>query len=242
MKKSGMVIASLMLAGSVAMAADPVYSVNTVGYQKVNVNHGFTLFGNSWNSVGGVDSLPVQTLLSKAGLVGGNDVTDSDVIYVFDNVAGSYVQYYLYFGDNLWYKLGDNDPTTNVITRGDGFWLKHVGAATNTIVSGEVPTEGTNIVNFAVGFTMFSAPYTAGMPINGSTVWTGTAGNDVTDSDVIYLFDNVGGSYIQYYLYFGDNLWYKLGDNDPTTDSIPMGAAAWYKAKGSASVKVIKPY
>ncbi len=255
MKKAGLIVATLMLAGTVAMAVDPVYSVNSVGYQRLSVAQGLNMYAINWNLIGGVDKVPIDGMFDSSTLLAGDDLASSDNIYVWDTSMnggqGGYKQYYLWNGDRKWYEfMNDANPTTNALDRGQGFWLRHRAAATNTLVAGEVPTEGTNVVMFAPGLNQFGSAYTANMVFNSATIaWAGNAGDDFASSDNINIWDpslNGGqGGYKQYYLWNGDSKWYEfLNDANPTTDSLPMGRGAWYRNRGGSSVSMseARPY
>lgn len=244
MKKTGLIVASLMLAGTAAMAVN-VYSVNTVGYQRVNVASNLNMLALNWNQVGGVDTVAVADLMDATGLKQGTGFFGADQLYVWDPTlnagSGGYVTYYLYT-DGEWYEVGnDNLPTTNSISRGQGMWLRHSAAPTNVTFSGEVPMEGTNVTTFSAGkLTMFGSSYTSDIEINGPNAqWQGNVGTGFFGADQLYVWDpalNAGlGGYWTYYLYT-DGEWYEVGnDNLPTTHVIPMGRGAWLKSKGPAN-------
>ena len=107
-----------------------------------------------------------------------------------------------------------------------------------------VPAAKTGTLN------MIGSSYTAPLVINGSNqIWSGNGGSSFFDSDRLYVWDvalNAGaGGYRLYYLWSGDGKWYDASnDAFPTTDSIPMGAGAWYKNMGAlaATWTEIRPY
>jgi hypothetical protein len=226
-----------------------------VGYQNLNIVSNYNFIGNNWNTVGGVSAVPIQTLVNGAGLVAGNYISDSDLIVIWDVTqnagAGGYVTYYLWSGDGKWYEyLNDSAPTTNLVLTGQGFWIKHLSANTNITFSGEVPVVATNVAVFGTGYTQFSSAYTVDMPINDpKVIWTATAGNYISDSDLIIIWDvtqNGGlGGYVTYYYWNGDNKWYEyLNDGAPTLNLIPMGSGAWFKHIDASEAKLteVKPY
>jgi len=255
MKKLGAFLVGLGLVAGVASAAN-VNSVNMVGYQNLSVPNGLVMMALNWNAVGGSSSIPINTLISGAGLTPGPGFFAADQLYVWDaslnGGTGGYKQYYLWTDDGLWYEfLNDNFPTTNVIQRGQGFWLRHSGSVTNVTVAGEVPVGGTNTVVFGAGsLHMIGSAYTASLPINGSNMtWTGNAGAGFFASDQLYVWysslNGGTGGYKQYYRWIDDGLWYEfLNDNFPTTDVIPLGQGAWFKNIGPASTTwtEVRPY
>jgi len=257
MKKSGLIVASLVLAGAAAMAQTPVYSVNTVGYQKLNIVPNLNMLALNWNAVGGSDAVGVQGLVDTANLVGALSQADSDKLYVWNPAKlsgqGGYDLYYFYDSgssdpvyDRKWY-FAENDslPTTNTIIRGQGMWLLHKGTATTTVMAGEVPTDPTNVVHFGVGLTQFGSAYTATLTFNGANnTWVGHGALSQADSDKIYVWNpskaSGQGGYDLYYFYDSgsadpvyDQKWY-FAENDslPTTNTMAMGSGAWYKGMG----------
>ena len=267
MKKVGLIVASMVAAGTVAMAASPVYSVNTVGFQKLGVASNFNMVAVNWNQVGGSDTVTIQKFLDTSTLTGGSLADTSDMLYVWDPTlnggTGGYTSYYFYDSgaavpgvDRQWYDVSnDASPTTNTLKRGDAAWLRHRGATTTAVAAGEVPTSLTNVVTFAAGFSLFGSAYTAPLALNGANnTWLSTGGSLADTSDRIYVWDatlaGVGG-YKTYYFYDSgaavpgvDRMWYDVSnDAVPTTDVIPMGAGAWYRALNAGTVwREAKPY
>ena len=248
MKKLGAILVGLSLVGASVMAANPVNSVNMVGYQNINVPaNGMTMIALNWNSVGGSFAVPINTLIGTASLTAGGDFFTADQLYVWDLTlnggAGGYKKYYIWNGDGQWYEfLNDALPTTNVVVNGHGFWLKHIGGATNLTISGEVPVVATNKTIFgAISMNMIGSAFSAPMQLNGTNeTWAGNAGGDFFTADQMYVWDstlNAGvGGYKKYYIWNGDGQWYEfLNDALPTTNTIPMGAGAWFKNNGPSA-------
>lgn len=272
MKKFGLLVAGVsMVAGLTAATADPVYSKNVVGYQNLTIVPGLNMIGNNWNAVGGTGQTAIQDILDTTGLVAGDEFFNSDNINLWDPTLngglGGYKQYYFgdfggVFGeeyDRKWYELGnDEEPTTDVIVRGQGFWLNHRGTGALAAMVGEVPNDASKSHTFTIGLTQFASAYTAEMELNGANMaWTAKGGDEFFNSDNINVWDpslNAGqGGYVQFYFgdfagAFGeeyDNKWYELGnDEEPTTAVITMGAGAWYRARGASDSSLVesKPY
>lgn len=268
-KLVGIVAGVCLVAGLSAQAQGPVYSKNVVGFQKIDLAPGLNMIGNNWKAVGGADEIPIQDLLDTTELVGGDDFFTSDLLYAWDQSmnAGLGGYRFYYFGDwagaygaeydRKWYVSGEDEPTEDVIARGQGFWVRHIGAGAKTAVAGEVPNDASKSFTFPLGLSQFSSAYTANLQLNGSNLnWSAKGGDDFFNSDVIYVWDpslNAGvGGYSFYY--FGDwdgaygaeydNKWYVPGEDDPTEDAIKMGAGAWFRAYGPSDSSLIesKPY
>jgi len=246
MKKAGLIVAGIVLAGAAAIAQTPVYSQNTVGYQKLNVVSGANLVALNWNLIGGAANVAIQNLFGSTNLTMGASLDTADDIYAWDPTVGAYKMYYLWT-DGQWYEfMNDNNPTTNVVARGQGLWLIHRGATpASAVIVGEVPTEATNIVHFGVGLAQFGSAYTAPLSLNGPNVtWASNSGASLDTADDIYVWDATLGAYKMYYRWT-DNQWYEfMNDNAPTTDQIPMGNGAWYQNRGPlpAQLAESKPY
>jgi len=240
MKRLSAIVAGGILAASlVAQAQTPVYSVNAVGYTKVNLPAGFSMVSLPFNSVGGA-AMSIDDALGK-------NFADGTTIFFYMGAAIGYQSY-------TYYDNGPTDPTTgwynnstslmegtNKILRGEGFWIQ-VTSATNVVLAGEVPggTDATNSIPLVKGFQMVSSAYPAAMSVK----------NGLTPSDGDTIFNWTGAAYKSYTYY--DN-----GPTDPTTGwydndtslqvadvSLAIGQAAWYQSVNNANVNwnQTKPY
>lgn len=151
----GMVLVTGMLVSSALAQTSTVTSVNSVGYNTIEIGPGdlalvtlpFETFGDSTleNLVG--DQLPVGS-----------------VAYIWDRATTNYIP--------STRSLFGGWSGTDIVLRGDAFWLKNVGATTSTVTFlGEVPAEYNNAATTTVyGITLDAVGYA--YPAN--VQWTNT--------------------------------------------------------------------
>ena len=80
---------------------------------------------------------------ATAGATAGGSMLEGDLIQIFDSAAQTYTKEYYFFTadgaygeeyDNKWYDVADEEePTTEKIPAGSGFWYQHRGSNTFTI-------------------------------------------------------------------------------------------------------------
>lgn len=225
MKKIGLFVSSLMLAGSLAMAADPVYSVNSVGYMKVMLPAGYSLIGSPFNSVGGAP-------LTLNGVFGTNVV---DSTYVFIYVPGSGYVSYNYVDPTGWQDDNGVPAGDAQILRDDGFWVYAPASMTATI-AGEVPgsSQGTNTVALVPGYQLLAFAYPA-------TVSAASSGLNPTDSDYIFKW-STNQSYVTYQ--YVDPTGWQDDNGTPVDVKFGPGDGFWYYSVSSSTNtwNQVKPY
>ncbi len=230
-----------------AWGAD-VVSSNVVGYQKLTIYPTWTMIANPFLVVGDNDVADLQGMIVDMETNGkaSGSLETADNLQIWTGTT--YKNYYYYTSggelgptyDNKWYDAeNEDDPTIDELPAGYGAWFKNATGATKQLtIAGEVskaPVE----VSINPTWTMIANPYPADLPLNGSIDWVA---NGSTASDSLETADNIqiwtGGTYKTYYLYTSggelgptyDNKWYDAeNEDDPTTDVIPSGSAAWYK-------------
>ena len=270
MNKSTMIAAIFAASAFSAFAAD-VYSSNIVGYTKLTVDSGtFNMIGVQFQNVGG-GSMKINDLFkepAEGAFVGAPVFTEADQLRVWDPETGGYVQYF--FGDwagvygaeydNLWYwESDDANPTEDTLAPGAAVWFLSKSAGTNVLMSvaGEVVSTNYVVTLKGATFNMVANPFPVPLSLSDVTVsgtvdWinSGFTGAPVfTEADQVRVWDPVTGGYKQYFYgnwanaYPGyDNQWYwESDDSTPTTDSIPVGGAAWFLLKGATDVTVTFP-
>jgi hypothetical protein len=236
-----------------------------VGYTKLDVNgSNYTMLGVQFQNVGG-GSLKINDLFkepAEGAFTGGSGMIDSDQLQVWDPAISGYKTYF--FGDwageygaeydNLWYWEGDDSAATeDDLAPGSAVWfMSRSGADTTTTTAGEVV--GSNVVVKLNGanYTMVANPFPvplslSDVSVSGTMDWINcglTGGTGAIDSDQVQVWDPAISGYKTYF--FGnwngaygteyDNQWYWDGDDStPTVDSIPVGGAAWFYLKETAT-------
>lgn len=222
---SAIVAGGILVAGLVAQAADPVYSVNAVGYTKMSIPEGASLISLPFNKVGGSALSFDETF--------GTSVPDQALLFFY--VPGSGYVSYQYFVPDGWYDKDFNLAGTNKIMRGEGFWFISP-VATNIVFAGEVPgqADATNDIPIINGIQLISFAYpTTGSLTNG--VFT------PEDQDIIFSY--VAGSGYVSYQYFAPDGWYDK-DFNIVDVNVAVGAGFWYLSQDpNAKVwKQAKPY
>jgi hypothetical protein len=219
MKRMISMVAGLCLIAGLALAQD-VTSVNVVGYNTIDMVGGkyylvtisFESFGNS----------TLQDLI-------GTQIPDGSVAFIWDRNAKAYVQSNL--GRGTWGTPGG----TNVILRGDAFWLKPAGTATNSVrFHGEVPTSYNNASTTTV---RVSSPIDAvGYAYPVDMVWTNSQlSKSAPDGSVLYFWSESSQGYTLYSK--GRGAW-----GSPVGFTIQAGRAFWIKTTNTIDWTEAMPY
>jgi len=217
MKKALVALIAIVMVASLSFAQDEVKSVNVVGFNKVTIEAGelalvtppFESFGNATleDLVG--DQLPIG---SSA--------------FIWDRANQTYIP----AGRT---KAGW--ALTNVIYRGDGFWLQNGGTtASEVALMGEVPAEYNNSATTTVA--QISGINAVGYAYPTDVVWTNTSLAQLSvTGDSLFIWDEVG----QVYLPFGKT---KGGWDTPLGFTIPAGRAFWIKTSTTIDWTEVAPY
>jgi len=154
-----------------AVAQTTVYSVNVVGYVKVDLVAGFTMIGNPLNA-------PTNTI--AALLVG---VPDGTVVYKFDSVKQS-------FSINAFDAIDGWAFPDQTLAPGEGAFIR-VSAPTTITFVGEV-MQGSLSTPISAGFSIKSSQ----VPLD-QVALTGPEGQDfpAADGDIVYQFNTATQSY-----------------------------------------------
>lgn len=209
MKKVSLLVASLVTAGTVAMAVDPVYSVNAVGYVKVSVpgTNGavgkLTMVAVPFVPVGtgtNEDVCTLDQMVGVNGFVPSANASTADQILLWTGTR--YSTAFLCDGawaaegfpetSNKWCYLANDDvyggdrpylcSATNAfnVWAGRGFWIRNRHSNTTLTLAGEVPSIGTNDVDIGVSLTMVAYPYPVDQVL--ATILTTNDGAHATSS------------------------------------------------------------
>lgn len=145
MKKITAILLGTLIASSAALAqTNQVLSKNAVGYVKINLAKGFNMIQNSFDSLGA----PIAISNTFASL------PNQSRVHFWNGST------YVTIGRTLggWGAAG-----SNVLNRGQGFWVEiPQAAASNTytvFLMGEVPDDATKVVSVIPGFNMVGVPY-----------------------------------------------------------------------------------
>lgn len=255
--KIKLAISALLFWGTVA-SAQTVYSSNAVGFQKVPIEGG----GQVLASTPFLNADATLPAIFNGQLKGGTSLTASDNIFCWNAAAQEYDVFFpLDVGPNdpngingNWIKVGTpgftNDKTLNP---GDTVWIFNREAAQKTVVLvGEVPSASSIPISILDGLNMIYNPYPADVDMVSSQLTTaGTAGNNATTSDNVFLWDAINRVYSVYFLAAlpSGNGWVRV-DNGfnggfAVIPDLPLepGSGMWYLCRGNPFTwNVVKPY
>ncbi len=214
MNKLGKVIlAGCLIAGVSFAQTNEVVSKNAVGYVKISLTADqFKIISMPFNMVDG-SSITVGEALG--------DMPDSTVVYIFNGISYNSEQYLTGPG---WL------PGTNVITRGQSFWVKSPSDK-DVFLMGEVPDSGDaqTSITLQTGYQLISYPYPTDIDLMNTAI-----SSNAVDSDQIFVFN--GSSYVPYNYLAGAG-WL------PDSFTIQPGVGFWYHRIGTpVTVNELKPY
>ncbi|MFH0878166.1 MAG: hypothetical protein V2A34_00495 [Lentisphaerota bacterium] len=250
-----MAAAVLGAAYALAQETNPIYSMNTYGFKRVNI------LSNSYHLV----SVPFNTRPSDVNgaigpqLTGSDDPGAADKIITWDSGSQSYRTMYLLNdvdGTNYDYKWIDTsqDPpgvATTALASGQGFWIRSQQNANQTIVLvGEVVTTPSYTNTIVPGLQMLAYPFSTTIELNKTTLSHGaTSGSGLEDADSIMMYDPATRQFSYFYLLgnVGDtNYNYKwidmsLDPDDVATSLLQPSQAFWYRHRGTNVFEWIEP-
>jgi len=193
--KTLLLTAAVLAAGLGASMAQSVFSVNAVGYVNVSILHGYNLIANPLNGTNNLLStvIPAANLPDDCEALTWN--TASQGFNQTDFVAGG-----------VWYDQGAN-PSTTVISPGQGFFFHNLSTNLTLTFVGDVPQGNvTNNIAHNYGFYSSIIPQSAGLStvgFPGVVDMTWTTWNPVTQG------------YNQAYTFVGIDATYTTGWADP---------------------------
>lgn len=222
MKKITLMLAVVLVGSVVFGQSNQVLSRNAVGYVKVTAPRGnFALVRNDFNMLTGDPT--------ASNLFGLTTFPTGTVLYIYDAAASQYN--YETLASNKANKLHWG-PNTNLITPGQGFWIKvHEGAPSNdytAFMMGEVPdrfTSPTATVYILEGYNLIGYPYPA------EVFWTNTElAKAAVTGDTLYTYTPSGYEYNQFASNKAQGLHWQV-----PTQILHVGQGYWFKRRTGAS-------
>jgi hypothetical protein len=255
MKKTSVLVAvaAVAMTGAVALAQTNVYSRNAVGAVRVEVPPAgqFVMVGFNFKPIG-ADSITLKDLLGTNQLVKGVIPTLSSRVYIWDPSLGGGGQYVSVFqkAEGNFYKVSAPTVQSNPLVRaGMGFWIQSPNSAvapTNVFIMGEVLSSNETDRVHSEGFMMIANPFASPLDLNDTNInWIADgarAGTLPTLADAAYIWQGAG--YMSLFLRSADSKWhYSVPPYALATNAvIPVGGAAWYKAKQAFTNSLSRPY
>jgi hypothetical protein len=259
MKKLSAILVGMSLVAGAVMAAEPVTSVNAVGYVKVNVPAGGKLAFVSVNfdpvgAAGPSESISIQDVL-KGQMVGGWGSAQGDNIILWDIASQKYVITYLAADldpsvDGKWLYDGGIEIATNMLKNGSAFWIRNNQSyAQDVVFSGQVVdrSTGTNSNTFLPGMNMFGYPFSMSVDVNSNLLGVAaTGGWGTAQGDNIIFWDVVQQKYIITYLAADldssvDGKWLYDGGVVIATNKLEMGTGYWFRRQNAGNVQWNEP-
>lgn len=255
MKKSSvfMAVAAVVLTGVVALAQTNVYSRNAVGAVRIDIPPAgqFVMAGFSFKPIG-ADTITLKDLLGTNQMVKFNAAPFASRIYIWDPSIGGGGAYVSVFQkpDGDFYLIASPTVKTNpIIGTGQGFWIQSPNNSTTSMpvfIMGEVLSSNETDRAHSTGFMMIANPYSAALDLNDTNIhWVADGaktGANAVLADSAYIWN--GNGYISVYLSSIDQKWhYAVPPYAIATNAlIPVGGAAWYKAKQVFTNSLTRPY
>ena len=251
-------VLALLLAGYYAAAqTGEVYSLNVVGFQKLEAKDQtkkYTLVATPFNT----DDPNINSVISTQ-LTGGFNYQDSDNIMKWDSVEQEYQKYFL-LGDvgdpnynHKWIDSATGEVATNTdMLPGEGFWIRSRQSYDQTVVvAGDVVDDDHFTNQIFPGFNLLSYAFSERIALNDTTFTNGGRGGyNFQDSDNIYIWNQTNQQYEKYFL-LGDvgdpnynHKWIDSGSGEVASNAyLEPGMGFWYRHRGTGFAWIEpKPY
>ncbi|MDD4737236.1 MAG: hypothetical protein PHP44_14160 [Kiritimatiellae bacterium] len=244
MKKIMSLALTGLLAATVAHAAsNEVYSVNVVGFSKVDAPVGLSIMAMPFDA----EASTIDDVVGTNGVYG-NSSTIADNVMIYDELSQSFKIFWLRslsaFGGPIWFSAAG--PATNeYLYPGMSFWYQSRAASdwTNTMVGDVVPDAAvTNVI--VPGLQLMSYPYSTDVVMTDMNLTNGVYGNSSTIADNIMLYDSENESFRIFWLRslsaFGGPIWFSA--SGPATNVvIKMGEGFWYQSRAASNMNWVEP-
>ena len=232
MKKLSAILVGMSLVAGAVMAAEPVTSVNVVGYQKYSAATGSL-------SLVRCDFLPVGSGVMNVSNVLGNTLPVGTQLY-FWNGSGCQIDTYSSADSGPpFFTLSTNwSVGTNELKPGSAFWVRLPASAPQSaydfVIAGEVPgnaRQPSNSVPVAPGLNMIGYSY----PVD--TVWTNTSlSKQAVVGDRLYVWNGSGYGVHNYQVSDSGPPFFTLSTNWSDLNLVlKTGEGFWYSREASAS-------
>jgi hypothetical protein len=238
------VLAGLLISSAALAQSGAVYSLNVVGFQKVNVQpSGLTLPGIPFEP----DSAELNDVIGDQ-LTGAKNSAGADRIYIWDASTQEYKKYFLKSTlGNQWVSYDDTlNPTTNAfLDVSDGFWIDASSSSSQEVILvGDVLNVDAVTNDVVNGLNMISYPFSTPKAINDLGLDTGTSAKNSAGADKIFAWDMASQQYVKFFFRstLGDQ-WVSYDQTDtPATNIIDPSQGLWYDAINPFTWVATRPY
>jgi len=224
---------------------DAVYSLNVVGFQKLQVfdeSKKYKLTATPFEA----EDPNINSVISTQ-LTGGLDYQEGDNIMKWDALHQQYEKYFLLGDvgdtnyDHKWIDSESKVATNTDMLPGEGFWIRSRHGYTQTVVVvGDVVDDDHFTNHITAGFNLLSYPYSASIALNDTTFTNGGHGGyDFQESDDIYIWDQTNQQYQKYFLLGDvgdtnyDHKWIDSESKVATNTYLEPGMGFWYRHRGT---------
>jgi hypothetical protein len=246
-----------VVACAASIVSAQVYSANVVGYSKVSTPEAGSVEIVALTQFGGSDTVGIQDAIANLAELNASATKDNaDKLYVWN--GSGYDTFGLYYksstDETFWMSTGSigwvlaiqATPAADVIARGAGVWYQTGtgGVASEALVAGEVPNDGTYDVTLASSFDIVSFPYSSSVNLADLEISNATASSSKDAADKLYVWN--GSGYDTYGLYLkastGDTYWMSTASigwvlaiqAKAATAVIDLGQGFWYESVDGA--------
>jgi len=246
MKKLMSLALTGLLAATVAHAAsNEVYSVNVVGFQKLQISPS-TYYLSACNFEAG-SSNTLQDIFGTDMLAQNDNYLRCDRVLIYDNATQTY-QAWAQWTDGVFYKANTMTEWNQSIAGnpevpvGAGFFIVCGIGGSNTITYvGDVVMNESNSVVLKPGFQVVSYPFSSDIALQSTSLRTcgAIANENYLSADRVMTYN--AGTYQTYALYT-DGIWYKANSmtewnqSIPATNTIKAGESVFYRRVGSSNL------
>jgi hypothetical protein len=211
-----------LIGGSAFAATNVVSSANIVGYVKTPMTSGqFQIIGSQFLA-GSTNGVTLGSAFSG--------LTEESTLITWNGSGYAPYTYYIGYG---WYDVGGAEANDVVIPSGSSFWVRNNGAATDVVLSGDVPMADSITNTLVEGFNLIANPYPVALKL--SDIPTAS----LSEEDVLFAWNGSGYAPYTYYIGYG---WYDVGGAEANTVEIPVGQGFWLRTAASGSLIFNKQY
>lgn len=247
MKKMILAVAAAGLVATGSAMAQTVYSVNVVGFQKIQIPPG----GFAFSSTPFLSA--TQDINGVIGEQGADiDAPNPDKVFTWNGTSYETFQRLPATGngnpgtENKWADASFNVATVTIAPGGGFIWQNAQTTTQEVVVVGEVvDLNGGSITNtIPLGFSLLSYGWSSDIGLNASSLAT-----VATEGDEIFIFETDSQSYKRYE-YLGDvgeptlNFKWVDAEFNATTVQLTTGLSFFYRNNGPAAIQWIEsqPY
>ncbi len=234
-KTAVLACAALFAAGLSANAAE-VVSSNTVGYQKITLNPGYTMIGIPFVEVGTGNALGILDMFENfEGATAAASFSAADQIQVWNGEGYDFYYYRKTKAGNVWNTEANKAVSDETIPNGGAFYLAQSAVSFQLKSAGEVSTESTTFT-IVPGYNLIANPFPADLKVSSLVADGQTAAASFSAADQIQVWNGEGYDFYYFRKTKTGNVWNTEANKAVTDDDVlPSGSAFFYLSQGVES-------